>query len=345
MGKILVVDDEESIQRLFLQRFRQEVKEGSLEFFFALDGEEALAQLSEKPDVDCVISDINMPKMDGITLLEKIKELYPLTRTIMISAYGDLPNIRSAMNRGAFDFLTKPIDFSDLKLTLKKTLAEVQKLRHSIRLSAENQVLRRYVNPALYQTFDPEAERNAQKVEATVGFIDICGFTRLSEFIEPEVMRSLVNLYFDIIAQETLKYGGAIDKYIGDAAMVIFEGTDQLARAVMMALNVCERLIPYQSQEMSPSQPYPAVSVGLNKGIMISGDFGSQTIKRFDFTVIGDPVNVAARVETLAGPGEIFLPAAWSKELSSKFRLEHQGAFKVYNKKVPLEVIKVISVL
>ena len=345
MGIILVVDDEESIQRLFLQRFRNEIKEGGVSLFFAHDGEEALEQLLAHPEIDCVISDINMPKMDGITLLEKIKEQYPQIRTIMISAYGDMPNIRLAMNRGAFDFLTKPIDFSDLKLTVTKTLGEVEKLKHSVKQSAENQVLRRYVNPALYQSFDQTDERPAQKIEATVGFIDICGFTRLSEILDAEVMRNLVNLYFDIIAQETLRFGGAIDKYIGDAAMVVFEGVDQLARAVQMSLAVCERLLPYQSQQMAEGHNYPPVSVGLNRGVMISGDFGSHTIKRFDFTVIGDPVNVAARVETLAGPGEILLPANWFEELEKKFMLERLGAFKVYNKKTPLEVIKVISTL
>lgn len=128
-SKILVVDDEPQFERLILQRFRRQLREGIFEFVFALDGEEALERLNEHADVEMVLTDINMPKMDGLTLLGKLKELRPLLKTVIVSAYGDMENIRTAMNRGAFDFVTKPIEFSDLEKTIQKTLEETRILK------------------------------------------------------------------------------------------------------------------------------------------------------------------------------------------------------------------------
>lgn len=123
MGRILVVDDERDVELLISQRFRHAVRAGELEFLFASDGESALATLRTDPEIDMVLSDINMPGMDGLTLLDHLRRLNADVRTVMVSAYGDLGNVRAAMNRGAFDFITKPIDFTDLEATIRKTLA------------------------------------------------------------------------------------------------------------------------------------------------------------------------------------------------------------------------------
>ncbi len=127
--KILVVDDEPDLQMLMLQKFRSKVKNKEYEFLFAENGVEALETISNNLDVSLVLSDINMPKMDGLTLLSEIQRLERTDiRTIMVSAYGDMENIRTAMNRGAYDFVTKPIDFKDLETTIEKTLREIQQL-------------------------------------------------------------------------------------------------------------------------------------------------------------------------------------------------------------------------
>ncbi len=123
--RVLVVDDEPDLELLITQKFRKRIRAGELAFSFARHGEDALTQLGESAGlVDVVLSDINMPVMDGLTLLGKIRERFPLPRTVIVSAYGDMPNIRTALNRGAFDFLTKPIDFQDLEITLDKALGE-----------------------------------------------------------------------------------------------------------------------------------------------------------------------------------------------------------------------------
>ena len=121
---ILVVDDEPDLELLITQRFRKQIRDGSLTFLFAGNGEEALAVLDRKADMAVVLTDINMPVMDGLTLLGKLNERFPLLKSVIVSAYGDMANIRTALNRGAFDFITKPIDFQDLSLTLDKSLQE-----------------------------------------------------------------------------------------------------------------------------------------------------------------------------------------------------------------------------
>lgn len=120
--KILVVDDEPDLEHLVQQRMRREVREGRYKFKFAYNGVEALELLNEDSNIDMVLSDINMPKMDGLTLLEQIPKVDPNIRSVIVSAYGDMKNIRTAMNRGAFDFITKPIDFQDLRITIDRTL-------------------------------------------------------------------------------------------------------------------------------------------------------------------------------------------------------------------------------
>ncbi len=130
---ILVVDDEPDLELLIRQRFRRQIRAGELEFDFAMNGEEALEMLASNQRVyDMVLTDINMPVMDGLTLLSRIKEQDGPYKAVIVSAYGDLENIRTAMNRGAFDFVTKPIDFSDLELTIRKTLSEVRLIRQGM---------------------------------------------------------------------------------------------------------------------------------------------------------------------------------------------------------------------
>ena len=124
--KILSVDDEADLEILLTQYFRRKIKKGEYEFSFAHNGVEALKMLLEHPDFDIILSDINMPEMDGLTLLSKINEMRnPALKCIMVSAYGDMDNIRSAMNQGAFDFTTKPIDLGDLERTIEKAAEQI----------------------------------------------------------------------------------------------------------------------------------------------------------------------------------------------------------------------------
>ena len=127
-----MVDDEPDLEPLMLQRMRHDIRAGRYEFVFARNGVEALEQLERDDGIDMVLSDINMPQMDGLTLLEQIPEVDPNLRSVIISAYGDMKNIRAAMNRGAFDFVTKPLDFEDLQVTIERTLRNAANWREAL---------------------------------------------------------------------------------------------------------------------------------------------------------------------------------------------------------------------
>ena len=132
MIKILSVDDELDLELLLTQYFRRKIRKGEYEFFFAHNGLEAMQMLLQHPDIDIVLSDINMPEMDGLTLLKKIKDRNnPALKVVMVSAYGEMSNIRQAMNNGAFDFATKPIDLDDLQRTIDKAQAEIEFVKQS----------------------------------------------------------------------------------------------------------------------------------------------------------------------------------------------------------------------
>jgi YesN/AraC family two-component response regulator len=146
MSKILVVDDEADLEILIKQKFRQKIREKKYVFVFAENGKTALEKIKESPDVDIVLSDINMPVMDGLTLLTKLNEQNSLIKSVIVSAYGDMQNIRTAMNRGAFDFITKPVDFEDLELTMEKTIRQVNLMRDTVKAIKENNILKMYVD-------------------------------------------------------------------------------------------------------------------------------------------------------------------------------------------------------
>jgi two-component system, NtrC family, sensor kinase len=129
--KIIVVDDESDFEELVNQKFRQKIRQGEFQFIFASNGVEALEKVQDNLDLDLVLTDINMPQMDGLTLLSKLNKIEAIFKTVVVSAYGDMNNIRIAMNAGACDFLIKPINLQDLEITIKKNLKQVQSLKES----------------------------------------------------------------------------------------------------------------------------------------------------------------------------------------------------------------------
>jgi PAS domain S-box-containing protein len=167
-AKILVVDDEPDLESLIRQKFRRKIRQNELQFVFAHDGVEALSKLQTEPDIDMVLTDINMPGMDGLALLTKLAEQYPTIKAVILSAYGDIENIRKAMNLGAFDFLTKPIDFQDLEITTNKTLQHVQQVKEALqkeRLAqqAQAELLKNLQEEVASRQQAQEALRNSER--------------------------------------------------------------------------------------------------------------------------------------------------------------------------------------
>lgn len=146
MTRILVVDDEPDLELLIKQKFRKKINQKEYSFLFARNGVRALEVLQDHQDVDLILADINMPEMDGLTLLSRLNEQDFFLKTLIVSAYGDMQNIRIAMNLGAFDFITKPIDFHDLEVTMEKTINHVIELKKSAETLHENETLKIYLN-------------------------------------------------------------------------------------------------------------------------------------------------------------------------------------------------------
>ena len=281
-----------------------------------------LTRIRETEDLDVVLSDINMPEMDGLTLLDKMGQINPILKAIIVSAYGDMENIRIAMNRGAFDFITKPVNFEDLDLTIIKTIRHVAQTRQTLKAIRENNILRMYVDETVLNFMNrPEFESSLLKnetIEASVAFIDICGFTSITETEQPNVVVNMLNNYFDIIVKEIIAQNGYVDKFIGDAVLAVFRNEFHLDRAVDACLAVrtqIEKILP----DPNGLGFRPKVSIGIHSGEMICGNIGSASLRRLDYTVIGDIVNTAERLHQVAEEGQIIITQAHMKKLNNPF--------------------------
>jgi adenylate cyclase len=346
MAKILVVDDETDLEVLIKQKFRQKIREHKYEFVFAINGKHALEQLEQNVDIDIVLSDINMPEMDGLTLLSKINEQNTLMKAVIVSAYGDMENIRTAMNRGAFDFVTKPVNFEDLELTMEKTLKHVNQLRETMKAIKENNILKMYVDETVLNFMGGREFENSltanETVEATVAFLDICSFTTISENEQPDTVVKLLNKYFDVMVKEIIAQGGYIDKFMGDAVMAVFRGDYHLDRAIDACLAVRKKVneLPNESGNIFFT---PKVAIGINSGEMISGNIGSANLKRLDYTVIGDVVNTAQRLQTIAKEGQIIINESSYEKVKESFNCNKVGAVNLKNKSNPIMIYEVLD--
>jgi len=346
MAKILVVDDEPDLEVLIKQRFRKHIRDRQYEFIFAINGAEALEKIRESEDLDIVLSDINMPEMDGLTLLEKISQINPILKTVIVSAYGDMDNIRVAMNRGAFDFITKPVNFEDLDLTIIKTIRHMTQTRQTLKAIRENNILRMYVDETVLNFMSrPEYESTLLKnetIEATIAFIDICGFTTITETEQANVVVNMLNSYFDIIVHEIIAQNGYVDKFIGDAVLAVFRNEFHLDRAVDACLAVraqLEKLIP----DPNGLGFKPKVSIGIHSGEMICGNIGSASLRRLDYTVIGDVVNTAERLHQAAEYGQIIIAESSYEKIKQSFRCNKLKEVQLKNKARPVQIYEVIS--
>ena len=303
---ILFVDDEPDLEALILQKFRRKICDGLVAIIFARDGLEALELLEQNPHVDMVVSDINMPRMDGLSLLQKLQEAEEKKSTIIVSAYGDMSNIRTAMNRGAFDFLTKPIDFADLETTIEKTLRHIEMLREVRRRQAEAErahaALSRHFSPELAKRLAAGGEGEGIEVQwrdvATI-FTDITGFTSLVETAPPEMLGELLNEYVGGMTEVVFAHDGTVAKIIGDAIQVLFNAPgdqpDYATRAVACAHDLDAWAQDFCARQNAKGVKFGTTRIGIHAGSALVGNFGGNRF--FDYTAYGDTINIAARLE------------------------------------------------
>lgn len=311
MKTIMVVDDEPDLEALVTQKFRRQIREGEFSFVFARDGIEALETVARHPEIDLVLADINMPRMDGLTLLQHLQEAAEPLATVIVSAYGDMLNIRTAMNRGAFDFLTKPIDFNDVEATIAKTLRFVGAAREarSKRAIAEraHAALARYFSPNLAAELAADnrsLDLAARRRDLTALFTDVAGFTGLVEMLEPADLARLLNGYFSGLTDIVFAHGGTVAKIMGDALLVLFgapaDQHDHAARAVACALDLDTFAEQYRVSLLESGVTFGVTRIGVNSGPAMVGDFGGG--RYFDYTAYGDTINTASRLEAANKP-------------------------------------------
>jgi adenylate cyclase len=306
-AKILAVDDEADFELLIRQRFRRQIRAREFDFRFAHHGEEALAILAEEPDIELLLLDINMPVMDGLTLLAELRQRQSPVRAIIVSAYGDMTNLRTAMNRGAFDFVTKPVDLNDLEITMRKTLDEIARMRELERRRAASERARtnlaRYFSPNLVSLL---AERDeplgaVRRQTVAVLFVDIVGFTRMAEHLAPEAVVAMLREFHARMTAQIFACGGTVEKYIGDAIFAVFglptASDDDAVNALKCARLMIEALAVWNGERERAGEPGLAIGIGLNFGAAVIGDVGSE--QSLSFTVIGDTVNTASRLQGL----------------------------------------------
>ncbi len=304
---VLLVDDEPDLEPLVVQRFRRDIREGKISFLFARDGVEAMEVLQSNGAVDMVVADINMPRMDGLSLLAKLQEVEGNPATIIVSAYGDMANIRMAMNRGASDFLTKPIDFLDLEATIAKTLTQVIRARkirvEKTEAERARMALARYFSPKLAEQLasNPRLmELGGERREGTFLFTDLANFTPLVEAGDPVRVVQLLNSYLDGVTQAVFDHEGTVVKILGDAVYAMFgapiEQEDHAGRAVRSALAIDSFAREFEAVQAAEGVALGITRIGINSGSAIIGNFGGALF--FDYTAHGDAINVAARLES-----------------------------------------------
>src|SRR5947209_6050431 len=305
--KILSVDDEPDVEGLLTQSFRKQVRSGEFQFIFAYDGVGALRRLEEQRDLDVILLDINMPVMDGLTFLAKLNETGSDLRVIMVSAYGDMSNIRLSMNRGAYDFIMKPVDMMDLETTIRKTAAEVRRYRllQEQKSAAERcrRNLSRYFSPPMAEFLSNKDEPlgPVRRQEVTIIFADLVGFTQIAESSSPEQVIEMLRGFHSRMSEIIFEHGGTIEKYIGDAVCAAFGVPDTSKtdpeRAVTCVMEMCGALERWNKERVQEGGTPLRMGVGINSGPAVLGDIGVN--HSMSFAVIGHTVNVASRLQTL----------------------------------------------
>jgi len=354
---VLFVDDEQDLERMIRKTFRRRVRQGELDLLFANNGQQALEVLAQNPDVDVVFSDINMPIMSGLTLLGKIKSLDRHLHTIIVSAYNDMKNIRTAMNRGAFDFLTKPIDLNDLEVTLDKTIELVRELRagesarqRALELEQRNQFIRgtfgRYVSEeVVVQLLDsPEGlQLGGERRRVSILMVDLRGFTSISERLPPETVVNMLNRYIETVVEVAIEYGGTVNSIEGDGVMVIFgapiASDDIAAQAIACAIAIQQAIARTNQVNREEDLPLIRAGVGVNTGEVVVGNIGSK--QRATYTAIGLHVNIAARIEAYAPGGQVFISEATQQEVGEKLTLGRSLQVRPKGLKDPLTIYEV----
>ncbi len=319
---LLVVDDEVDMESLFRLRFRRDIREGRLEFRFFNNPSQALAAVAEDPSLEVVITDLNMPELNGLDVIERIETMERPVKVIVLTAYGDIQNIRAAMMRGAFDFLMKPLDVDDLRATLSKAVAITRQLKAGDRAVARAQeltdrnrfieeVFGRHVSTDVmtHLLASPSGQGISERRDLTFLMADIRGFSHLAESVEPEVAVSILNGYLQVATDTILSHNGTIIEILGDGLLVFFGAPVADAKApehaVCVALELMLAMDRLNEHHRKEGYPEMAIGIGIHTGHAVVGTIGST--RRQKYAALGRSVNLVARIEDQAIGGQVLI--------------------------------------
>ena len=332
--RILVVDD----NKQNLEILQKTLTAAEYEVITAADGLTALS-LIESAAPDLVLLDVMMLDMSGYEVCERIRanEASRLLLVVMLTVLSEVTDRIRGIETGADDFLSKPFNREEL-LTRVKSLLRIKALHDEI--ETKNRLLRtlfgRYVSAEVAAEIVADPGRHlklgGEKREVTVLFGDLRGFTPLAEQLDPQDAVDILNIYLTLVVDTVFRFGGTLDKFRGDGFMAFFgvpvRREDDPANAVRCALAVQEGLkrITFAS--------FPDLRLhmgnGINTGIVIAGNIGSE--RRTDYTVIGNEVNVAQRLESNAGPGQILMTGSTYERVKDAVQVRELGLLRVTGK-------------
>lgn len=301
--------------------------------------------LAELPDL--ILLDVNMPVLSGFDVIEQFKQHAQLrdVPVIMLTAMADIDSRVHGLALGAEDYLTKPFSARELlarvqrSLKAKQTRDELHQTQDKIRLTFE-----RFVAPSIVQNLlnDPNRlQLGGHLQEVTVLFADLEGFTSLSENVEPDVLLQVLNVYHEFIVAIILRYGGTVDKFLGDGVMALYNTPihqdDHIARAVKTALHIQDEI--YWFHESLPPEYRLKVNFGIHSGVAVVGNVG--TAQLMNFTAVGDTVNVASRLQSMATNGRILVSKVVYDATESFVIGLSRGALIVKGRKLPVETYQI----
>jgi eukaryotic-like serine/threonine-protein kinase len=322
--RVLVLDDEPDIQLLLEQRFRKAIREERYSFVFAGSGVEGLAELARPGNFDAVLTDINMPAMDGLSFLARVPEIDPYVRVVVVSAYSDMLNIRAAMNRGAFDFICKPLDFVDLERTLERAGAATASLRRSHRIREERDIMRAVLGPTradhVVNDLGSTKGNSPQAVTATVVAAGVCGFERMQGRELGDLFGHL-SLRFELVLEEFARHGAWLVRFQGNVTLAFFRDTDAVGRAVEACLGARDRLMALPTSDEGGPLSSSNLAFGVATGEVLVGALGSASEYGIDQVVLGQACEEALALQCNGGPTEILVVANHEPDLRSSYIL------------------------
>jgi class 3 adenylate cyclase len=344
-AKILIVDDEP----FNVDYLEQELEDFGYDTISATNGQEALEKVAtEHPDL--ILLDVMMPLMDGFTVCRILKEdeatrLIPI---VMMTALGGVEDRIKGIAAGADDFLTKPVDerelFARLQTTLRLKATVDRKLGELHRITEH---FAKFVPEAVKRLVaaNPEAPELAKReCDVTVLFLDISGYTHLSEHLAPERLNALVERYFSTFLDRIHEAGGDINETAGDGFMAIFQDATHAVTAVNTALALLAATTALNTD--NTVQPL-TVHMGINSGMALVGSTRFEGLRgaRWTFTASGSVTNLAARLAALAKPGDILIGPETAGRLGSRYGLQRLGPEYLKNIATPVEVYCLRSAL